>query len=29
MDAVEFRDGQRKDWKSAAKGWHDWQELIF
>jgi SAM-dependent methyltransferase len=29
MDAVEFRDGQRRDWESAAKGWHDWQELIF
>jgi SAM-dependent methyltransferase len=21
--------GQRRDWESAAKGWHDWQELIF
>jgi SAM-dependent methyltransferase len=29
MDAVEFRVGQRRDWESAAKGWHDWQELIF
>ena len=28
MDAVEFRTGQRRDWGSAAKGWHDWQELI-
>lgn len=28
LDAVEFRDGQRRDWGSAAKGWHDWQELI-
>jgi len=27
-DAVEFRAGQRRDWGSAAKGWHDWQELI-
>ncbi len=29
MDAVDFRVGQRRDWESAAKGWHDWQELIF
>jgi len=28
LDAVEFRAGQRRDWGSAAKGWHDWQELI-
>jgi enediyne biosynthesis protein CalE5 len=28
MDAVEFRDGQRRDWGSAAKGWHVWQELM-
>jgi len=27
-DAVEFRAGQRRDWGSAAKGWHDWQELM-
>ena len=29
MDAVEFRGGQRRDWNSAAQGWHDWQDLIF
>src|SRR4029078_10077353 len=29
MDGVRFRVGQRRDWESAAKGWHDWQELIF
>jgi SAM-dependent methyltransferase len=28
LDAVEFRAGQRRDWGNAAKGWHDWQELI-
>jgi SAM-dependent methyltransferase len=28
MDAVEFRAGQRQAWGTAAKGWHDWQELI-
>ena len=29
IDAVEFRAGQRRDWGTAAKGWHDWQELIY
>jgi enediyne biosynthesis protein CalE5 len=29
MDAVEFRAGQRQDWDTAAKGWHDWQELMY
>src|SRR5204862_1280831 len=29
LDAVEFRAGQRRDWGTAAKGWHDWQELIY
>jgi ubiquinone/menaquinone biosynthesis C-methylase UbiE len=28
IDAGEFRAKQRKDWDSAAQGWHDWQELI-
>jgi SAM-dependent methyltransferase len=28
VDAVEFRSGQRRDWNTAAKGWHEWQELI-
>jgi enediyne biosynthesis protein CalE5 len=28
MDAVEFRDRQRQDWGTAAKGWHDWQEHV-
>src|SRR5213592_1482752 len=27
-DAVEFRDGQRKQWNSAATGWRKWSELI-
>jgi enediyne biosynthesis protein CalE5 len=29
IDAGEFRAGQRRDWGTAAKGWHDWQELIY
>jgi enediyne biosynthesis protein CalE5 len=29
IDAVEFRAGQRRDWGTAAKGWYDWQELIY
>lgn len=29
IDAVEFRAGQRRDWGTAAKGWFDWQELMF
>jgi SAM-dependent methyltransferase len=28
IDAGEFRATQRRDWGTAAKGWHDWQELI-
>ena len=28
VDAVEFRAGQRRAWGNAAKGWHDWQELM-
>jgi len=29
IDAGEFRAGQRQDWRTAAKGWYDWQELIY
>jgi ubiquinone/menaquinone biosynthesis C-methylase UbiE len=28
VDAGEFREGQRKQWSSAASGWLKWQELI-
>ena len=28
VDAVEFRDGQRHQWNSAATGWRRWSELI-
>jgi SAM-dependent methyltransferase len=28
LDAVEFRDGQRQQWDSAATGWRKWSELI-
>jgi enediyne biosynthesis protein CalE5 len=28
IDASEFRAGQRRDWNTASKGWHDWHELI-
>jgi enediyne biosynthesis protein CalE5 len=28
LDAVEFRDGQRQHWDSAATGWRKWSELI-
>lgn len=28
IDAVEFRDGQRKQWDTAATGWRKWSELI-
>ena len=28
IDAGEFRATQRRDWGTAAKGWHDWQDLI-
>ncbi len=27
-DAVEFRQGQRQQWNSAATGWRKWSELI-
>jgi enediyne biosynthesis protein CalE5 len=27
-DAAEFRQGQRKQWNSAATGWRKWSELI-
>jgi enediyne biosynthesis protein CalE5 len=28
VDAVEFRDGQRNQWNTAATGWRKWSELI-
>jgi SAM-dependent methyltransferase len=28
IDPVEFRDGQRQQWNSAAAGWRKWSELI-
>jgi hypothetical protein len=28
VDAVEFRDGQRQLWNTAATGWRKWSELI-
>jgi enediyne biosynthesis protein CalE5 len=28
VDAVEFRDGQRHQWNSAATGWRRWSDLI-
>jgi SAM-dependent methyltransferase len=28
LDPVEFRDGQRQQWDSAATGWRKWSELI-
>jgi enediyne biosynthesis protein CalE5 len=28
IDAGQFRANQRRDWDTAAKGWHDWQDLI-
>ena len=28
LEAVEFRDGQRRQWNSAAGGWRKWSELI-
>jgi SAM-dependent methyltransferase len=28
LDAVEFRDGQRQQWDSAATGWRKWSQLI-
>jgi SAM-dependent methyltransferase len=28
VDPVEFRDGQRQSWNTAASGWRKWSELI-
>jgi SAM-dependent methyltransferase len=28
IDAGEFREGQRRDWDTASKGWREWNELI-
>jgi enediyne biosynthesis protein CalE5 len=28
LDAVEFRDGQRQQWNTAATGWRKWSQLI-
>ena len=28
VDAVEFRDGQRQQWKKGAEGWRKWSEFI-
>ena len=28
VDAVEFRDGQRRQWNGAATGWRRWSDLI-
>ena len=28
LDPVEFRDGQRNQWNTAAAGWRKWSELI-
>ena len=28
IDAGEFREGQRRDWDSASRGWREWNELI-
>jgi hypothetical protein len=28
LDPVEFRQGQRQQWDSAATGWRKWSELI-
>jgi SAM-dependent methyltransferase len=28
IDPVEFRDGQRQQWNSAAAGWRKWSDLI-
>jgi SAM-dependent methyltransferase len=28
MDPIQFRDGQRQQWDSAATGWRKWSELI-
>ena len=28
IDAGEFREGQRRDWNTASRGWREWNELI-
>jgi SAM-dependent methyltransferase len=28
IDPGEFREGQRRDWDSASRGWREWNELI-
>lgn len=28
VEPVEFREGQRQQWNSAASGWHKWSDLI-
>ena len=28
IDAGEFREGQRRDWDSASRGWRKWNQLI-
>jgi SAM-dependent methyltransferase len=28
IDPTQFRATQRKDWDTAAQGWHDWQEVV-
>jgi ubiquinone/menaquinone biosynthesis C-methylase UbiE len=28
IDSGEFREGQRRDWDAASRGWRDWNELI-
>jgi ubiquinone/menaquinone biosynthesis C-methylase UbiE len=28
IDSSEFREGQRRDWDAASRGWRDWNELI-
>ena len=28
VDAVEFRDGQRQQWKKGAEGWRKWSDFI-
>ena len=28
LDANEFRDGQRKQWDTAATGWRKWSQFI-
>ena len=28
IDAGEFREGQRRDWDTASRGWREWNQLI-